>query len=420
MLFKVKGIAETEKKIIVIKKFANKDNTYDCYSEGKYAKMPSELRSEIMSKPRTSEYLLVTIEDNNNNLEDYYNDFINDADILKKETKGMINMYKTGNYSKTALKFLYDCLMEQNKFNKNKKKLNKVIDIEPIEDYETRFLMTCGGGFRLATPYEGDLYKYDSRSYYSSIYSDEHLLIPVKPGILKTITQDEFNNMKYPEIGVYHCKVERPQGDLKKIIWINKDNYYTHYELRFMREKGLKIEMIEEPDNFLHYPRNHCKTGSEIFGKFTKVLFALKQKNVCSGVKKLLNHIWGILTKANKKVLIHNIETDGQITGDFIDIQPLDDTLTLFKVTSLYEKKFENDLARMKPFFLAKCRLTIAKIVDPIIDHVFYSHTDSLISNIPLDLIDNGELGNFKFEGFCKNGYISNGMQRSKNDDFII
>lgn len=407
-MLKVKGIALYEKKLLVVKALPEKDGSYKCYTHDTSSFITAEEKQEIMSKPRTAEYLSVKVEDaHRGTLKEYYDEIISNANILKKETKGKINMFKTGAYSKTALKYLFDILNEKN------------ITPENIEDYEVRFLMNAGGAFRLAIPYEGPMYKYDSNSYYASVYSHSKIIIPIKAGILKTISTEELREMKYFEVGMYHCKIKVPENrlDLKKLIWINPGNYYSHYELTYARDKGAKIEMIEENDNFLHYPRSHCKTGSELFGDFTKMLYQLKLEGKCSGAKKLLNQVWGMLVKTNKKVVIHNIH-DPPLEGDAYNVMQIDDEN--FEVTYLREQCFEYNLARMKPFFLAKCRLTIAKTIEPVIDHVFYSHTDSIISDIKLDLDISNKLGSYKFEGYCENGFIKNGMSRTHNDLFIV
>jgi len=407
-MLKVKGISYQEKKLLVIEQFPDEKGLYQCYSNG-FVTITEEERQQLMKNPRTEEFLLVTKEASfKGSLKKYYEELIENAELLKKLTDGKINMYKTGNYSKTALKYLFDLMNE------------KGICPEPIEDYETKFLLNSGGAFRLSRPYEGPLYKYDARSYFASIYSYEKLYIPVKKGILKTITQSEFNNMKFIASGIYHCRVEKPKDEqLKKLVWINPDNYYTHLELQYFREKGLKIEIIDEENNFLNYPQSYCKAGSTIFGEYAKTLYKIKEEYGCQGAKKLLNHIWGVLCKKNKKVIMFNPETDEPLDDDNpYELTQLDDNL--FEVTFLREQKFEYDLARMKPFFLAKCRLTIAKTIEPFVEHVHYSHTDSILSDIPLDLKDERELGNFRYEGYCEDGYVKNANSRSPNSEFVI
>jgi len=360
----VKGISRTEKKLLVIEKSPNEEGLYECYS-GKYMTITDESRREIFSKPRSGEYLLVIKENAyTGSLKKYYEELIEEVEQLKKLSGGEINMYKTGNYSKTAVKYLFDLMNE------------KGICPEPIEEYETRFLLKSGGAFRLGRPYEGKLYKYDARSYYPSIYSYEKLYIPIKKGILKTITQEELENMKFFASGVYHCKVEKPEDEqLKKLIWINPDNYYTHLELQYFKEKKLKIEMINGGDNFLNYPQSYCKAASSIFGEYVKKIYEMKETHKCKGAKKLLNHLWGNICKKNVRVVTYDYEK-GEKEGEGEECGCIQVGKAKYVSKYLREQAFEYDLARMKPFFLARCRLVIAKKIEPYVEHVHYSHTD--------------------------------------------
>lgn len=400
-MLKVKGIATTEKRLVVCRTVSEKDGTYKCYSKGQYEYLTNEQRLEIMKRPRSSEFLLVhKPKEYKGSIRTFHDELIEEADALKKATNGKINMYKTGIHSKTSVKFLFDLL--------NAKK----ISIDPIEPYEERFLLHCGGAFRLGVPYEGKMYKYDANSYFPSIFSSPHFIVPIKKGILKTITQEEFEKMDFFTVGVYHCEVEVPEDkNLRKLIWINSENYYAHTDLMYAKEKGLKITMIDEKDNCLLYPRKtHCMMGSEIFGEFTKYIYALKLKKI-PGAKKLLNNLWGMLVKINKKVVKRNINDENDTNdyeGETYNTEYINDDT---EVTYMYRSNmFEYDLARMRPFFASKCRLTMIKIIEPIIDHVFYSHTDSIISNINLNkhLKINDDIGNFKYEGFCSTGSIKN------------
>lgn len=404
---KVKGVSLKEKDLLVCSIFPEKNGEYMCYVKEGYIRITALERKELMAKPISSEYLLIQVENTfRGTLEEYYNNLINDAEILKKETKGRINMYKSGGYTKTSLKLLFDYM------NTNK------IYPEPIEEYESKFLLDSGGAYHMAEKYTGPLYKYDSRSFFPSVYSSTNLLIPIKKGILKTLKTEDLNNMKYFDIGVYHCKIESPADKkLRKLIRFNAYNYYSHYELTFFRQKGLTITMIDEPDNFLHYPRDYCKTGSEIFGEFTRLLYKMKNNDTCNGAKKLLNYIWGALTKKNKKIIIHNIN-DPPLEQDIYESVAIDEEN--FRVILLREHKFEYDLARMKPFFIGRCRAIMAKTIEPYIDHVHYSHTDSILSSIKLDLVDDGKIGSFRYEGYCEDGFIENMTKRSTNDKFIL
>jgi len=410
MKIEVKGISHKRKIIVVHEPQKGEDGSYKCCWMNpdtlkiEVFKMSEEEFLEARKKPISSKYMLIQYDrrDHNvNNLKDFYKLIIDNAKKLQKATSKddvKICMWKTGKYSKTALAYLADLLSNEDNLQN--------IDIEPIEDYEARFFMDCGAGFRLAKPYNGPLYKYDVRSFYPSVYSSVHLLIPIKKGILQTITQKDFDNMEYIKFGIYRAEVKKPDDpDLAKLVWISKSNYYTHYELSYYRIKGIKIKIIEEPNNFLHYPRNYCLTGSQIFGKFAKNLYKMKEVDGINAAKKLLNNIWGILTKKNKEVTIVEVK-DNASDEDLIAWDDYDEVIPIgngkFKLTRLRDKKFEYDLARMKPFFLAKCRLTMVKLVEPIIKDVYYSHTDSILCSKPLNIKDEGKWVIYDMKVFVK------------------
>ena len=65
-------------------------------------------------------------------LKQVYDEFIRDADILKAETKGIINLYKTGGYVNTA-RYLF------NHYAKN-------IETDPISDIEAEWLESANMG----------------------------------------------------------------------------------------------------------------------------------------------------------------------------------------------------------------------------------------------------------------------------------
>ena len=387
-----RGIAFSEKKILIIEKLPNAKGKYRAYDGDKILFVTEEQRREWRHYPRASEYMLVRQPINRNTkIKEYYIEFCKMADELKIETKGLVNMYKTGHPSRTALKLFYDFI------NKT------TIRPQEIEEYERCFLQDCGGALRYARPYKGKMYKYDANSWYPYNYSNVYLLIPIKKGILKTVTQKDLDNMRHFEFGVYHCIIVKSDDDLlvNGLFWINRENYYTHYELTYARDHKYKIKMIDEPDNFLHYPRNYCKTGSEIFGGYVGYLYPKKQAG-CAYAKDLLNSLWGNICKLNLQKKVVNIadgykESDGWTT---ITTNIISDTQIEIYRLSANQMIFESNFARMKPFLLAKCRLNMAKIIEPIIDNVFYSHTDSIISNIPLtNLRLSQELGCFKYEG---------------------
>ena len=150
----------------------------------------------------------------------------------------------------------------------------------------------------------------------------------------------------------------------------------------------------------------------------------MKQKGI-KGAKLLLNSLWGIICKRNtQKLIVHNFDDDDNYTEragwSMFNLIPIDKNRSrvfLQNDTDLYD----NPLARMKPFFLAKCRLTMAKTIEPYVKDVYYCHTDSILSGIKIPFKKSkGDCGDIKYEGYCKNGFVDNANVRSVNDLFIM
>ena len=97
-----------------------------------------------------------------------YDLFIHDADVLNKETEGLINLYKTGNNADTALN-LFD-------------KYTKIIKNPPlIKQVEASFISKCKGAIIFGTPYDGSAFKYDIKSMYPSIQAST-IKFPIDEG----------------------------------------------------------------------------------------------------------------------------------------------------------------------------------------------------------------------------------------------
>src|SRR5690606_24452009 len=113
---------------------------------------------------------------------------INNANKLKELTDGKINLYKTGTFKNAALKLFHD--------------FNELIQPEPILQAEGIWIKEAmKGPLVWATKYKGDCYEYDVVSMYPSIMRDQKFSVPIKAGIFKKLTQDEFDNAKYYEYG---------------------------------------------------------------------------------------------------------------------------------------------------------------------------------------------------------------------------
>jgi hypothetical protein len=143
----------------------------------------------------------------------------------------------------------------------------------------------------------GEGNEYDINSAYPNIYMKQNFLIPLKERGFKTITQQEFEEMKskYFKYGIYRCRII---GADERLFDINYKNYYTHFDLTRAKELGYKIELLNESLNFLSYDGKDKKiNGCHLFEKFVKELVEMKEEypEFKDPLKRLLNSIWGVL-----------------------------------------------------------------------------------------------------------------------------
>jgi len=354
-------------------------------------------------------------------MKDTYDNFIKLADELLANTNGKINLYKTGSIRRTALDLFYS--------------FHRTLAIEEIQQDEAFWIQKATlGPIIFAKPYEGKGkgYLYDFKSAYSSIQKDKKMLFPIKRGAFDNISNELFQqklhkqNKEYLQYGIYKVEITAADDNIyKQIFRFNKsENYYTTFDIEQAKKYGFEIELlVDDEPNILTYSRDKLMNGYKMFGKYVELLFPLKEKNI-TGAKLLLNILWGALCKKN--IISEKIDNSKTIVDshpneikDIVEIIPVSDTHTIFKFTTdacIYDTKF----ARLKPFILSKARAKIGNAIYPVIEHVYYSHTDSIISDIPLDHLDEigTEIGDLRSEGVCAKLHIKNCKDRSKKEDF--
>lgn len=309
-------------------------------------------------------------------LKESYDQFVIDADKLKSATNGIVNLYKTGEIRTTALN-LFD------KFSKT------IVNPEKIMEQEAKWIDKASiGALITAKEYDGPAYEYDFKSMYPS-QMDRKLYCPVKAGEFKRLTKDEFDAIKFYSIGIYRCIIERSTDDAtNRFFRFNTEHYYTHYSLNHARILDLKIVMIEDSEpNWLHYSRDKCLTGHEIFGKFIDFTFDLKDKGL-PFAKSIINILWGALGRkitrkhyGVAKGAVVNI-TENQ-TVVFIKRDLLDEDEVMCALQD-NNHIYHNDFARICPFIIAKGRLSMAQTFYKYKDQMIKMHTDSFLSAVPI------------------------------------
>ena len=352
--------------------------------------------------------MLIVKRDNDNTLEEEYKEFIHDAEILKKETKGYINLYKTGYKDKVTALDLFD------RYTKH------IMKAPIIYQAEANFINNAStGAIIFFDDYTGPAYKYDVVSMYPSIMNSK-ILFPIKEGEFLHIT--EFNK-EFFKYGIYRAEIDEVQiaynVNSRKLFRFNKKNYYTHFDLTRAKELGLEIKLIiDGQPNFLYYSRDKLITGTELFGNYVNQLFDLKQKKL-PRAKNILNILWGALSQKsiNKHNISNNLDRDYIIPDDteLIEIKPYDDNTTHIGITN-NDKQFKLGFGRIKPFLISKGRSMISKITEPYVENLVRCHTDGfLLTEKPTDLKIGNNIGELKYEGYNDNYYkIKNSY--NKND----
>lgn len=413
MINRQRGIAFDDKIPIIFDYVGGKIEGYTEPTESSEGYIDiSKTQKETINSLRTP-YILVKRNKKNINktLKEEYHDFIRDANELKKQTNGLINMYRTGSDKQTAINLAYHFLNKDG------------IVAEPIDDpMEAKWIDDAViGALVFAEKYEGTAHVFDINSSYPSIYSSPLFMIPMKKGIFKKLSREEFGEFTFFPHGIYRVKIRYPDEDpkWKKLFRLNEKNKYTHIDVGRAKELGLIIKLREKGKyNFLNYPKDQCLiSGSKCFKKFVDLLFKLRSNEICGNrCKSILNSLWGALVQKDKYTLHSDLTKDGEeneITANLEDllnhksIDFISETKIIIKKVS-YNNLFKTNYARIKPFLLAKGRSKISKLIEPYVDHVYRCHTDSMVSDIKLPIKTSTKIGDVKYVGYYKHCIIKN------------
>lgn len=325
-------------------------------------------------------------------LEEEYNAFIEIANTLKRESKGLINLYKTGNYHDCALN-LFD-------------KVTKYINPDPIEQDEAIWIRESSYSALIwAEQYEGEIYKYDVKSMYPAFMKSTTLKFPVKRGDFRIIESIG----EFPEFGIYRCNIiHSTDANINKLFKFNYHQKYTSIDITSARMLGLTIELIQDgKPNFLHYTRDKLITFNEVFHNYVKILFPLKDLGI-NKAKNILNILWGALCEVDKRKLFIKSSFDIPEDEEIILLKPFEKDgeenhiIETVKIHNYYKTKF----ARLCPFIIAQGRKQLATIMYPYRENIKQIQTDGFTSTIRIHENRNVELGELKYEGYNPNGII--------------
>jgi hypothetical protein len=395
---RVKGIAKSEKKFLFVDFLKGKD--IYCYSGEKgYHWLTKEQHDEHYKKPITSPYIIIKRNNKEHRymtLQDIYEEYTRNAPIFKKISNDKINLYKTGAYSKTAVKLFFD--------------FNKCEEPEEITFDERDYIENCyNGALIYGEPYLGTAYKYDICSQYPSIMRNEHMQFPIKAGKWLTLTNEQMKDAKFYKYGIYRAKVT---GKINaKLFRQNKKNFYTHIDLNRAIQLNYKIELIEdEKPNFLSY-EGKLINGAKLFREVIDYLFQFKYQGY-KDIKKIINALWGALCQSNKiKLFTDEIKENRTILKMLPDGDDIDACLNSKKYITLqpHERAYEYNYARIKPFLVAKGRYMISQIIEKNLNNCVRVHTDGILLKHKIkDVTLGNNIGELKYEGLSLDCQIYN------------
>jgi hypothetical protein len=240
---------------------------------------------------------------------------------------------------------------------------------------------------------------------YPSIMKSKHFRVPIKEGTIKTLSQEEFQAMreKFFEYGIYRVKIHF-ENKHRKIMRMNKNNYYTTMDLNTAKRLGLKMTVVEDGQpNFLHYGAGTCVSGSQIFSNFVDYLYNLRKTTGDKTYKNIANKLWGALSEHNFKTVRYDMKKDFDFTFTEDDIILKEGFTGLgSKYRIDYVKKdriFKYNWARVKVFMIAKGRELISKLIEKNFDHIHRVNTDGFLSDVPLDVDVGSEMGKLRYDG---------------------
>lgn len=338
-----------------------------------------------------TKYILVDKLDNEMSFEDEYKKFIIDADLLKKETNGLINLYKTGTHKITAFNLFND-------FTKTIKKPKQ------IKELEATIINNASHGAIIfnSKEYKGSLcHSYDFKSEYPSIMKSQQKF-PIGEGEFLTINNDEFKQRMttYENyFGIYHCEIYKSNTDIDKCFRFNFKNWYSHIDLMTAIDLGLSYKLIEDNQpNFYFYSRDKLISGVELFGSYVDYLYELKQKGIKVS-KKILNILWGGLCEKKSKNYVCKSDLDLPINSKILSISRNDINENIIIDVVQRDKFYVSGFGRLKPFLLSKARQNISKVMKPHINNIIACHTDGFKSKIKLDIKTDDKIGSLCYEG---------------------
>jgi hypothetical protein len=205
---------------------------------------------------------------------------------------------------------------------------------------------------------------------------------------------------------------------------LNKNNYYTHYDLTLAKELGFEIELIHDNEfNFYYYSKEKLIKGKLLFGQFVSKLYDLKSNKI-DGAKDIMNALWGSLSQRNKynKIITNDTELTIPDQGEIIGFSCTRAGDLKIKYNSNKNKLFKRDEGRWSCFFTSFTRMQIARQLQPYTNNIVRIQTDGFIVNINCwsnDFLQYDYIGAPWVHGTLPNTRVGNGGFSLRSKKFI-
>ena len=138
--------------------------TKECYDgKTRFQSTQQQIRKWGLLESYKSKYIPIKCPEDKS-LEEAHKDFIERADLLKFQSKGRINLYRSATIQNAGLNYFFRQTCHKN-------------NIEPdlLTDMEIDWLIQCNHGqIVFSKSYEGDTHSYDVNSMYTSIMRNAH------------------------------------------------------------------------------------------------------------------------------------------------------------------------------------------------------------------------------------------------------
>lgn len=324
-----------------------------------------------------------------------YAEIQRDANQLKVSTKGLINLHRQLNETKSAL-FVFA-------------KLNAMMTPPAkIGQLESTWIDAAkSGGLIWANEAPVELEtacQYDINSFYPSLLTRQAFSIPVGEGTFKHIAELPPDFALY---GLYKCRISsanNPSNTNKWFKFKSANTIYTHYDINVARKLGMTVTMSTASPNVLLFEDR--VPARSVFKPFVDYIYDLR-KTVPDAtkprVKKIMNCLWGgLCAKRKTKVDMNKVKVLDLEGRSVTHIEPFGDSILV--TVERNENRYKTTYARMLPFITSYGRYVMFKELHPFKDSIHRIHTDGFIADRKLDLKLSTKLGGWKIEkqGKCR------------------